>query len=175
MTNGIDDASRLTSRDILYVLFRHKGKMAAVFLSVVIAAAIVTFSATPSYRASAKLLVKLGRENLYTPYAGRPDVSPAPVVDPVTEERIASEIEIIKARDLSESVIRSVGIERLFPEAGETPRSPLAEKVLRSPAVEAPFQAIGMTQPAPHALTAIQAAVLGYESRLKVRRIERST
>jgi uncharacterized protein involved in exopolysaccharide biosynthesis len=149
------DESRRTLRDVLYIVFRHKGKMAFVFFAVIIGAAAISLSMTPSYRASAKLLVKLGRENIYMPNTFNPGASPVPVVDPSTEERISSEVEILKARDIAENVIRKMGIDRLFPDILNTP-TPSFSHLLGAPP------------------TPMQAAVLRFQNKLRVQGIEKS-
>ncbi len=113
--NDIDQPKQRTLRDFLYILFRHKAMIVAVFLAVVLTITISSVTTPPTYRASAKILVKFGRENLYTPPTSQPSASQS-VVDSSREEQVNSEIEILKARGLAEKVIRAIGVNTLYPD-----------------------------------------------------------
>ena len=56
-----------TLRDILYIIFKHKVKMLILFFTVVLTVTIGSFLMSPTYEASSKILLKFGRENVYTP------------------------------------------------------------------------------------------------------------
>ena len=58
------------ARDILTVLFKHKQKIIITFLTVVIAITVGSLLISPTYEAKSSLLVKFGREYLYTPEVG---------------------------------------------------------------------------------------------------------
>ncbi len=66
---------------------------------------LITFLWKPTYEASSQILVKVGRENVYMPAAGK--VNPVVRVD--REEQLNSEIEILKGRSLAEEVVKSIG------------------------------------------------------------------
>jgi uncharacterized protein involved in exopolysaccharide biosynthesis len=51
-------------RDIYYVLFRHKWKTIPFFLAVVITVTVGTLLATKIYQSEAKVMLRLGRENV---------------------------------------------------------------------------------------------------------------
>jgi uncharacterized protein involved in exopolysaccharide biosynthesis len=53
-------ARSLTSRDFVYVLFRHKWKMLFFFITVVCLVTAITISSPEIYRSEAKLLLKIG-------------------------------------------------------------------------------------------------------------------
>ena len=50
--------------DLLRVAARHKGKMTVAFLVVILGTAVYTIFSPRSYRSEAKLLLRLGRENV---------------------------------------------------------------------------------------------------------------
>jgi uncharacterized protein involved in exopolysaccharide biosynthesis len=96
-------------RDLYGVLFRHKWKILLSFSIVFIVVAAVTFNMDEIYRSEAKLLVRLGRETV----ALDPTATTGPII-PVIQSReneIATEIEILKSREIAEKVIDSIGLE----------------------------------------------------------------
>lgn len=98
-------------RDILHVLFKHQKKILFTFFGVMCLVLAVTFISTPVYSSTASLLVKAGRE-----YRAKPDAGGGPdqmVVD--RQEIINSEIEIISNKELIGNVIRSLGLDYLYP------------------------------------------------------------
>ena len=65
---GISEAEKETSlRDIFHVVFKRKIQIILVFAAVVLAVTIATLRATPIYQATAKILVKIERENVNRP------------------------------------------------------------------------------------------------------------
>lgn len=99
---------RTSLRDFLHVVFKRKNQIVFFFGACVITAAIGSFVVRPTYEASAQLLVKIGRENIYVPTlptGGTP--SPVTRFDP--EEQINSEIEILTSRFLAEKVVEFLG------------------------------------------------------------------
>jgi uncharacterized protein involved in exopolysaccharide biosynthesis len=54
-----------TLRDFLYIIFKHKAKILTIFLAIVLTESIGSFVMAPTYEATAKILVKFGRENVY--------------------------------------------------------------------------------------------------------------
>jgi len=89
-------------RDILTVLFKHKQKIVITFLAVVVVITIGTFLITPTYEAKSSLLVKFGREYLYTPEVGEGRPTPLAIS---SEELLNSEVQILMNHDLIEKVI----------------------------------------------------------------------
>jgi uncharacterized protein involved in exopolysaccharide biosynthesis len=102
----------LTSRELLSILFKEKLKLFTVF--VVLAAAVIgySFTLTPYYEATTRLLVKTGRE-----FQTRSDPNqPIASVPSTTKlEIVNSEIQIMTSRDLAEGVVNRIGAQRLYP------------------------------------------------------------
>jgi uncharacterized protein involved in exopolysaccharide biosynthesis len=100
-----------STRDILTVLFKQKKKIIVTFFAVVIVITLGTFLIRPTYEASSSLLVKFGREYLYTPEVG----DNRPMTMTGQEELFNSEIQILTNRDLIEKVIGTMGADKLYP------------------------------------------------------------
>jgi uncharacterized protein involved in exopolysaccharide biosynthesis len=103
-------------RDVLNVLFKHKAKMITIFLTIVITVTAGTFLMSPVYEASSKVLVKFGRENIYIPTNPAAGGNQPILFDSSREERINSEIEIFKGRNLIERTISELGITSIYPD-----------------------------------------------------------
>ncbi|HWD60143.1 MAG TPA: Wzz/FepE/Etk N-terminal domain-containing protein [Stellaceae bacterium] len=105
----------LTSRELFSILFKEKLKLALVFL--VLCALIVgySFTLTPYYEATTRLLVKTGPE-----FQTRSDSNQAIAGVPSTTklEIVNSEIQILTSRDLVEGVVNKIGAETLYPGSG---------------------------------------------------------
>ncbi|NIM98373.1 MAG: hypothetical protein GTO24_09935 [candidate division Zixibacteria bacterium] len=98
-------------RTILYMIRKHKWKISAVFLVSVIAVTISTLMATPIYRASSKLLVKAGREDIYV----SPATSSPAVVDRLRDGgRVGAEIAILKNLNLVVDFVDRFGVGALY-------------------------------------------------------------
>ncbi|MFH1703496.1 MAG: GNVR domain-containing protein [Nitrospirota bacterium] len=112
-------------RDFMSILFKHKQKILVVFLATVITVTVGSFLIPPTYEAKSSLLVKFGREYIYQPEVGeRPqDMRLIPLDQ---EEVINSEIQILTSRDLIEKVIRTLGIEKIYPELAKSPSKNIA-------------------------------------------------
>ncbi|MGC9965729.1 MAG: hypothetical protein ABSE08_10010 [Syntrophobacteraceae bacterium] len=99
-------------RDILVMLFKYKYKILSVFLLTILAAFII-YEITPvRYEATSVLMLRYGRE-----YA-TPNVSgdPSPLRIGLAEI-LNSEVAILSSKDLKETVIGKIGVDRLVPKA----------------------------------------------------------
>jgi uncharacterized protein involved in exopolysaccharide biosynthesis len=107
-----------TLRDSFFIIFKHRVKIIIIFLTIVLTVTIGTFLVSPTYEAFSQILVKFGRENIYTPTATGSQV----LIDTSSkEDRINSEVEIIKGRNLIEKVITELGIKNIYPYLNEKP------------------------------------------------------
>jgi uncharacterized protein involved in exopolysaccharide biosynthesis len=98
-------------RTALYIFKRHKWKVLTIFFSTVIIVTIGALLATPIYRASAQLLVKPGREDVYVSPTGS---SPAVIDNSWEGQKVKAEISIITSLDLAIQLVDRVGVKRLF-------------------------------------------------------------
>ena len=113
---------RKSLRDPLNVVFKHKLKIITVFLTVVVIVTIGSFLMPPVYEASSKILLKFGRENVFIPTTNRVEGrNPTVFFDSSRQERLNSEMEIIKGRDLIEKVISNLGVKKIYPNIDKEP------------------------------------------------------
>lgn len=104
------DQERMPSaslRDFLHVVFKRKGRILLFFGITLGTVAVVTFMTSPTYEATAQILVKIGREDVYLP--DLPEGRVRPAIRVTREEQINGEIEILKSRFLAEKVVESLG------------------------------------------------------------------
>lgn len=99
-------------RDILTILFKHQREIIAIFVLFTIMSFIVTMNMTPIYQAGSSLMVKVGREHMYSAEVG--DQNPKMAFD--LETLIDPEITILTSRDLSKKVVETIGVASLYPE-----------------------------------------------------------
>jgi uncharacterized protein involved in exopolysaccharide biosynthesis len=102
----------LTTREILSILFKERRKLIGVFLGLAVLVTGFSYTLTPYYEATTRLLVKSGREFQVQSDPNRPVAS---VPQTTKQEIVNSEIQILTSRDLLEAVINQVGIDRLYP------------------------------------------------------------
>lgn len=112
-----EQESRGWLRDFLIVLFKHKTKIIAIFLSTVVIVTIGTFLLPRVYEAKSTLMVKMGREYIYRPEVG----DKAANVQVNQDEMIDSEVTILTSRDLAENVITTLKVETIYPELAKKP------------------------------------------------------
>ena len=107
-------------RDFLTVLFKHKNTILIIFFTVVATVTIGSFLLSPTYEAKSSLLVKFGREYIYSSEVGErvPDMRIVPLNQ---EEVINSEIQILTSRDLIEKVITTLKVENIYPDLAKNP------------------------------------------------------
>ena len=108
----IENYPQRSLRDFYYILFRHKWKGIIVFLAVMVTVTLGTFLVAETYRAEAKILVKIGRENVTLD----PTATIGQVIQPVQtrESEINSEVDILKSRELAEKAVDDIGTEKFL-------------------------------------------------------------
>ncbi len=108
-TNQRHDALPLTLRDLAAPVFRQGRLAALIFLGVFFGAFLSVLFLPRKYEAEMKILVNRDRVDTVV----TPDPNAAEVVAPVpavSEEDINSEVELLKSRDLLESVVAASGL-----------------------------------------------------------------
>ncbi len=106
----------ITLRDAYRTMFRHRRKMAAWFLSAVVAATLITFFGPQAYRSESKLLVRLGRENVALDPTATLGQTAAVAVPLSRENELNSEIVMLGSRVLLEKVVDAIGPEAILEE-----------------------------------------------------------
>lgn len=107
-------------RDFLHVLFKRKIQILLFFGATLLTAALGLLVMKPTYEATARILLKVGRENVYVPPMAAGGSSPVIRLNP--EEQINSEIAILLSRHLAEQVVGRLGPGDLYPDMND--RSP---------------------------------------------------
>jgi len=113
--------------DILYSLFCHKWKILALGSIGLVAAAIVYFDRSPYYESQARLLVRYVLErSAVDPYETKEEAGGR-----YSAHVINAEIAILTSWDLAMAVTKTIGPERLLPDAGEGEEAPTAVRAAR--------------------------------------------
>ena len=98
-------------RDILSVVFRHRGKMLLCFCTIVVLVTMLTFIAPEVYRSDAHILIRSGRENL-TVDLSQNERAMTMVHDRQSQESLVnSEVDILKSRFLLGKVVEKIGVD----------------------------------------------------------------
>ncbi len=102
--------------DLVACLWKHKLGMLIIFVTIMLVVVITTLRITPIYEIKSSVLVKYGREYVYRPVekVQEGDISPFRTYSPSTI--INTELEIFNSSELAEEVVKSVGVEKLFPD-----------------------------------------------------------
>lgn len=102
-------------REIFAVIRRQARLFTAVFIGAAVLLGLVIVLQTPQFESTALLLVKVGRELIYTPEVGdQPSISSRD-----KQTVINSEVAIMRAEPVIAGVVRSVGLANLYPDLGE--------------------------------------------------------
>ena len=111
-----------TLREVLTTVFRDRWRIGSVLLGGLVLTAIAASLAPKNYTAEASLLLRLGREYVYTPEVGDPGTGSPVAYD--REQTLLAESKILTSRDLKETVIRKMGAATVFPSLGGAVGSP---------------------------------------------------
>lgn len=114
------------------MLMRHKWKILFCFALLMGATLAVTIFSSKSYRSEAKLLVRLGRENVgLDPTALAGDLGTISVMQS-REEEINSVATMLGNRDLAERVVDEIGSQWILDQAGPTDAASIQSAVVNS-------------------------------------------
>ena len=103
---------RLVMRDLMLTAFAQKGRLFLIFFCITAASAAIAFSIQPDYKARSSLLVLLGTEHTFRPAAGQQFMNTGGVD---AEQVLRTESSILGSDDLHRTVIRDIGIEKMYP------------------------------------------------------------
>src|ERR1041384_6807080 len=103
----------LTLGDILYVVFRHKWKIASISIAGIIGALILPLIIPSPFQSEAKLFIKYVLETKTSAQVGATD-SRIKSVDERGENIINTELEILTSLDLAQQVATAVGPEKIL-------------------------------------------------------------
>ncbi len=113
---ALQDNTEISIRYFLHTLCKRYKLILTLFLLTVTIVAVSTYLSAPVYQATAQVLVKVGRENLFTPPTLSKEVSEPKFIIDNQEEQTNSEVEIIKSSILAKNVINSIGIKNIYPQ-----------------------------------------------------------
>lgn len=120
--NSIDAKNgALNLRDILTVLFKFKHSIIIVSLLFTLASLVLVFFMTPVYEAETSLLVKIGREHMFTTEANDSThmaIDLKTIVDP--------ELAILASQDLRHRVLETIGVHIMYPDLVGSPPDDLS-------------------------------------------------
>jgi len=105
-----NEIKRVSLKEFLHVVFKRKMQILFFFSVTVCTVAVASFVIKPTYMATAQILVKVGRENLYIPTGS----DMGPIISSDIREQINSEIEILRSRSLAEEVAASLGPKTIY-------------------------------------------------------------
>jgi uncharacterized protein involved in exopolysaccharide biosynthesis len=103
--------THLQIRSSIYVIKKHKWKILLLFLATVITVAAGSLMVTPIYRASSRLLVKPGREDVYVAPTA---TSPTVIGRSYEGEKVNTEISIMRSHDLVVELVDRIGLSTLY-------------------------------------------------------------
>ncbi len=102
----------MSLRGFLRVIFKRQNTIVLFFGVTVCTVAVASVVATPTYEATAQVLVKVGMEAVYTPTLPTRDTEQIVRVD--RQQQINSEIEILRSRFLAQRVVDSLRPEVIY-------------------------------------------------------------
>ncbi len=108
----------ITLREVLEVIYRRLWLVGGVFAVTLGAVAVITFNQTPIYESRAKLLVRFGRELVYRPEVG----DQTAIVSRDRESLLNADVQIFLSQNLGERVVKTVGVENLYPDLASAAR-----------------------------------------------------
>jgi uncharacterized protein involved in exopolysaccharide biosynthesis len=115
----------MTAREIVALLFRHRRWLLVCFILPLAVAAAVYTTATPLYKASARLLLVSNHDQ--SARSSLTAESPSDSVETTKQEVINSELEILTGADLEIAAMKQFGLDQLFPGQNFTGRDGAVE------------------------------------------------
>jgi uncharacterized protein involved in exopolysaccharide biosynthesis len=99
--------------EVLTIFFRDSRRIAAVFLVCLLLTVIISFLPQKKYTSEAALLLRLGREYVYTPEIGEPTTGSPIAYD--REQTLLAETKILTSREVKKAVLDKMGIAEVYP------------------------------------------------------------
>lgn len=109
---------RLVIRDLMLTAFSQKARVFLIFFCIMALSIVIAVQVQPDYKAKSSLLVLLGTEHSFRPAAGQ-QFSNGGGVD--AEQVLRTEASILGSDDLHRTVIREIGIEKMYPKLLQKP------------------------------------------------------
>lgn len=109
---------RLVMRDLFLTAFSQKGRIGLIFFCIMALCVVIAVQVQPDYKAKSSLLVLLGTEHTFRPAAGQQMMNTGGVD---SEQVLRTESSILSSDDLHRTVIREIGIDKMYPKLLEKP------------------------------------------------------
>jgi uncharacterized protein involved in exopolysaccharide biosynthesis len=106
-------SARVTLRDVITIAFHDRKRIGAAVLAGLLLTLLVVLSMPKKYTAEASLLLRLGREYVYTPETGDPSTAQPLPYD--REQTLVAEAKILTSRDVLEGVVGKLGVATVYP------------------------------------------------------------
>src|ERR1700722_2095263 len=103
---------RLVIRDLLLTAFSQKARVCLIFFCIMALSIVIAVQVQPDYKAKSSLLVLMGTEHAFRPAAGQQFINSGGVD---AEQVLRTESSILGSDDLHRTVIREIGIEKMYP------------------------------------------------------------
>ena len=114
---------RLVMRDLMLTAISQKARVCLIFFCIMALSVVIAVQIQPDYKARASLLVLLGTEHTFRPAAGQQFTNSGGVD---AEQVLRTESSILGSDDLHRTVIREIGIDKMYPKLLEKP-GPIAK------------------------------------------------
>ena len=109
---------RLVIRDLMLTAFSQKARVFLIFFCVMALSIIIAVQVQPDYKAKSSLLVLMGTEHAFRPAAGQQFMNSGGVD---SEQVLRTESSILGSDDLHRTVIRELGIDKMYPKLLQNP------------------------------------------------------
>ncbi len=110
--------ARLVMRDLMLTALSQKARVFLIFFCIMALSIFIAVQIQPNYKAKSSLLVLLGTEHSFRPAAGQQFVNSGGVD---AEQVLRTESSILGSDDLHRTVIREIGIGKMYPKLLEQP------------------------------------------------------
>ncbi len=117
--NDYSVSKKTSLRDIFFVLFKHKSRIAVFFLGIMLTASVGTFFASRIYQSEAKLFINLGREEVTLDSSASNQGQRRVQVSQSLENQINTEVDILQSQELLEQVVASIGVGAFINDGGK--------------------------------------------------------
>lgn len=111
--------SKTTLLEILTAFFRDSRRIALVLFLCLTVTTIVSFLPSKKYTSDAALLLRLGREYVYTPEVGDPNAATPVAYD--REQILVAEAKILTSREITSTVLDALGATEIYPGLASLP------------------------------------------------------
>jgi uncharacterized protein involved in exopolysaccharide biosynthesis len=109
---------RLVIRDLMLTAFSQKARIFLIFFCIMALSVVIAVQIEPDYKSKSSLLVLLGTEHTFRPAAGQQFTNSGGVD---AEQVLRTESSILGSDDLHRTVIREIGIDKMYPKLLEKP------------------------------------------------------